>query len=128
MFAEEGETGFRDKEAALLAELTQGRRQVVATGGGVVVRAANRDRLRATGRVVWLTADARTIGQRLQNDPTSAERRPILTVGGLSEIEELLRTREPWYRACADLTVDTTGRTPEEVAREILAHWKMLRE
>jgi shikimate kinase len=123
IFAAEGEAGFRDKEAALLQELCQRRQTVVATGGGVILREANRQRLKA-GWVVWLTADPATIWQRLQADATTAERRPNLTVGGLSEIEELLRVREPLYRACADLVVETTGRTPEQVAEAILAGWR----
>ncbi len=120
LFAEEGEAGFRDKESAVLEELCRGERLVVATGGGVVLREANRARLRAAGRVVWLTADATTISRRLRQDPTTAERRPALTVGGLAEVEELLRVREPLYRASANLIVDTVGRTPEEVAEAIL--------
>src|SRR6516225_5630423 len=52
IFADEGEAGFRDKEAAVLVDLCRGRRQVVATGGGVVLRPENRARLRAAGRLV----------------------------------------------------------------------------
>ena len=121
IFAEEGEAGFRDKEAAILEELCRGERLVVATGGGIVLREDNRRRLRAAGRVVWLTADAMTIWRRLQEDPTTGARRPTLTVGGLAEVEELLRVREPLYRECADLTVSTDGRTPEEIVAAILA-------
>jgi shikimate kinase len=121
IFAEEGEAGFREHEAAVLEELCRCPRQVVATGGGVVLRAANRARLRAAGRVVWLTADAATIWARLQGDPATAERRPALTVGGLAEVEELLRVREPLYRACADLIVDTAERSPEEIVAHILS-------
>src|SRR5262245_22037300 len=65
IFAEEGEAGFRDKEAALLDELCQCRQTVVATGGGVVLRPANRERLRGAGTAVWLTADAQTLWARL---------------------------------------------------------------
>jgi shikimate kinase len=121
IFAEEGEAGFRDKEAAVLEALCQRPRLVVATGGGVILREANRGRLRATGRVIWLTADAQTIWSRLQQDPATSERRPALTVGGLAEVEELLRVREPLYRSCADLVIDTVGRSPEEVVAHILS-------
>jgi shikimate kinase len=124
IFAEEGEAGFRDKEAAILAELCQQQDQVIATGGGMVLRPENRRRLRDAGRVVWLTADARTLWQRLQQDATTVERRPNLTVGGLAEIEELLHAREPLYRACAHMVVATAQRTAEEVAAEILAGWQ----
>lgn len=116
IFDAEGEAGFRDRETAILETVCQFDRHVIATGGGVILRPENRERLRAAGRVVWLTADVHTLWQRLQTDDRTAERRPALTVGGLAEIEELLRRREPWYRACADEVVDTVGRSPEEVA------------
>jgi shikimate kinase len=122
IFATEGEAGFRDKEADLLEELCRRRRHVVATGGGIVLRAENRERLMASGRVVWLAADADTIWARIQQDATTAERRPVLTVGGRDEVEELLRVRTPWYRACAELTVETAGRTPEAIVHEIRTH------
>jgi shikimate kinase len=120
IFAEEGEAGFRDREAALLEDLGRLSRHVVATGGGMVLREENRRRLRETGQVVWLTADGPTIWQRLWGDASTAERRPNLTVGGLAEVEDLLRQRLPLYAACADWTIDTTGRTPEEVVDAIM--------
>jgi shikimate kinase len=122
IFAEEGEAGFRDKEAAVLAELCGRTRLVLATGGGVVLRPENRERLKQAGPVIWLTADPQTILARMENDASTAERRPALTAsGGLQEIEELLRLREPLYRECASLTVDTTSRTAAEVVETILA-------
>jgi shikimate kinase len=121
IFASEGEAGFRAKESAVLAELCRVRQHVIATGGGVVLREDNRILLRQTGRVVWLTADAVTLWERLQADPTTDERRPPLSVGGLAEIEQTLRMREPFYRACADWIVSTVGRSPEEVAASICA-------
>lgn len=118
IFASDGELGFRAMEADLLAELAGGERQVIACGGGVILREDNRARLQA-GVCVWLTADAETIWQRLQTDPTTAQRRPPLTVGGKTEIEELLERRDPLYRACADVQVNTVGRKPEDVVAEI---------
>ena len=122
IFAQEGEAGFRLREGMLLEELCRRTRHVIATGGGVVLNEANRQRMRQSGLVVWLTADAATLWQRLQSDPATAERRPALTVGGLAEIEELMRVREPLYRDCADFAVDTTERSPDEVADIILSH------
>jgi shikimate kinase len=124
LFQEEGEAGFRAREAALLEELCQGQRLVIATGGGVVLRPENRERLRAAGRVVWLTADPTTLWDRLRADETTAEQRPNLTVGGLTEVEEILRVREALYRTCAHLAVSTAGRAPEEVVDAILARWE----
>jgi shikimate kinase len=123
IFAEEGEAGFRAREEVILAELCELRRHVIATGGGVVLRETNRERLRQAGRVVWLTGDPATLWQRLHADPCTPERRPALTVGGQAEIEEVLGRREPLYQACADCTVSTAGHTPEEVADFILAQW-----
>jgi shikimate kinase len=121
IFAAEGEAGFRDREAAVLEELCRCQRHVIATGGGVILREDNRRRLRSAGAVVWLTADAETIWQRLQADATTADRRPVLTVGGLAEVHELLQRREPLYRDCACWSVDTAARSPAEVAQAILA-------
>jgi len=125
IFASQGEAAFRALEADVLEVLCRRRRHVVATGGGVVVGPANRERLRAAGRVVWLTADAATLWQRLQRDATTVDRRPDLSTGGLAEVEQLLAAREPFYRACADLCLDTAGQGPETVVRVILAHWNL---
>jgi shikimate kinase len=123
IFADEGETGFREKEQTILAEICKGGRQVVATGGGVILRKENRDQLRAAGKAVWLRADPETIWQRLQACRTTAERRPPLTVGGLEEIRELLEHRQPLYEQCADWIIDTAGRSPAEVAE---AAWHLI--
>ncbi len=116
VFASEGEAGFRLRESAVLEELCRRKNHIIATGGGVVLAASNRERLKQSGHVVWLTANPETILRRIESDPTTAARRPTLSVGGLAEIEQLLIVREPWYRACADLIVETADRSPEEIA------------
>jgi len=121
IFETEGETRFRDLESEILQELLQRGPAVVAAGGGVVLRESNRQRMRAAQKVVWLTADVETLWQRLQGDDATWGRRPNLIAGGRTEIEELLRQRESLYGACADLSVNTTGRTPGEIVGEILA-------
>ncbi len=119
IFANEGEAGFRDKEAAVLADLCALRPCVVATGGGVLLRESNRRLMRASGRAIWLTASVDTLWQRIRDDETTAERRPALTVGGRAEIEEILRLREPLYRQYADYIVDTTAKTVPDIVAEI---------
>jgi shikimate kinase len=119
LFASEGEAGFRLRESAVLEELCRRKNHIIATGGGVVLAAGNRERLKQSGRVIWLTADPETIRRRIESDPSTAARRPVLSVGGLAEIEQLLTVREPWYRACADLIVETTDRSPEEIAEAV---------
>jgi shikimate kinase len=120
IFVEDGEAGFRRMEDELLEELCRRKQHIVATGGGAILRAANRDRLRAAGVCIWLTADPQTIADRLEADPTTKIRRPNLALGGLAEIEDLLKMREPLYRACAHWTIDTVKRTPNQVAEIIL--------
>jgi shikimate kinase len=120
IFAEEGESGFRQKESAMLEEFIGLDKHVLATGGGIVLNPQNRERLRMSGLVFCLTADPPVLHQRLEADSRTAESRPALTVGGLAEIEQLLRIREPLYRECAHWIVDTSNRTPEEVTEVIL--------
>jgi shikimate kinase len=121
VFAEEGEAGFRRRESEVLEDLCRRGRHVIATGGGVVLSADNRARLRAAGPVVWLTADAETVWERLRADAATAERRPALMVGGLAEVRQLLQARERFYREVAHCAVETAGRSPEEVAELVLA-------
>jgi shikimate kinase len=119
VFAEEGEPAFRDFEQRELARLVTREQLVLATGGGVVVRPENRELLQGVsqrgGRVVWLRASPETIHERMSRDGTTAARRPNLTAaGGLNEIIQVLRQRMPWYAQCADATLDTEDKTPEQ--------------
>lgn len=123
IFADEGEPAFRDREAHALAELTRRDRLVLAAGGGAILREQNRLALRQSGKVVWLQARAETIQRRVAADETSAGRRPNLTSGGLAEIIDLLERRERLYRECADFSVDTEDKSPDEVVQEILDWW-----
>jgi shikimate kinase len=123
IFAVEGEAGFRDREAQNLRELSAQSQSIIATGGGIVLRDDNRLLLKETGFVVWLTAPIDAIAARIAADPSTGARRPNLTVGGTVEIAELLKQREPLYRVCADLEIDTAGRSPEFVVERILTQW-----
>lgn len=124
IFATEGEPSFRDRESAVLRELTQGGVRVLATGGGVVLREENRERIRESGFVVWLTADADTLWERLQTDPVTRERRPNLAGGGLEEVTRMLAVREPLYRGLANLEIPVGELSPEVAADRILAEWR----
>lgn len=119
IFAAEGEGGFRDRESATLRKLAGGSPAVIATGGGVILRAENREVVRTTGTVVWLNAPAELLWNRISFDPTTAARRPNLAGGGLDEVKGLLAVREPLYAATAHAVVDAS-RSPEEVAEAIL--------
>ncbi len=100
IFADAGEPEFRNLESAMLGELIQRNRCVVALGGGAVLREENRRLLSdakksGQGKVIWLQALPETLWQRIQADPTTAARRPNLTAaGGVEEVRRLLGERE----------------------------------
>lgn len=94
IFAAKGESGFREIEAQAAINASRGRGTVIATGGGTVLRDANRRAMRDTGTVVWLQRD-------LSRLPT--EGRPLSDAKG---VEKLYAEREPIYRAAAHLEVD----------------------
>lgn len=118
-----GEAAFRDTEAAVLASTLVAFDGVVATGGGVVLRPENRRVLRESFRpVVWLSAPAAVVRQRLAADPTTAARRPALSGGDpLDEVAAAVIEREPLYRECADHIVDTATAAPAMVAAGVVA-------
>jgi shikimate kinase len=121
IFADEGEAAFRDLEAQVLRELVSFDHHVLSLGGGVVLRAENRASIQSAGPVVWLTARPETIADRMAGDATTASRRPNLTdSGGIEEIRRLIGEREPHYRQCASLQIDTECKSPVEVADEII--------
>jgi len=122
IFATEGETAFRDRETAVLRELAKKPQHVIATGGGVVLRAENRERLMASGFVAWLDATPELVWPRIQTDPLTAERRPTLTTGGFREVVELMAAREPLYRMTAHARFDAAA-SPDVTANAILVAW-----
>ncbi len=124
IFAREGEAGFRRRERQLLAEVADGTARVLATGGGVVLNPANVAILRRSGVVVALTASLPHIMARVAGDQS----RPLLAGDDpAGKAAALLAAREPLYRAAADLAVDTTALTPQEVAAHIAAWYRRAR-
>lgn len=121
IFAEDGEPAFRDTEARVIADLCRRDRLVLAAGGGAPLRPESRQAMRGGGKVVWLTARPETILARMSGDATTAGRRPSLTdKDPLEEIIHVLAGREPIYRESAHVTIDTEGKTPAELAAEIV--------
>jgi shikimate kinase len=120
LFRNEGEDGFRRRETQILTGLCAGERLVIATGGGAVLRDENLSVLRSAGLVVWLTARADVVVARTER--REAER-PLLANRGdkdlLTHILTLLGERGPRYQEAAHLTVDTSDRTPDNIAAEI---------
>ncbi len=121
IFATDGEPEFRRLEWELLAELLQRDRLVIAAGGGAIGNAETRAAMKRAGPVVWLQASADTIEHRLATDPTTGQRRPNLTSsGGRTEIERLLAIREPLYRECATIVLDTEQASTEQLVNIVV--------
>jgi shikimate kinase len=115
IFASQGESAFRALESRLIERLSKKIGCVVATGGGAIVNPQNLEIMKRSGIVVTLTADTETILQRCG----SGEDRPMLQGGDrLVRIRTLLEQRAPAY-AQADIVLDTSSRTIDEVAQDI---------
>jgi shikimate kinase len=115
IFKNFGEPYFRDIETEMIRKLARTKNTVISTGGGAVLRAENMEVLRETGVIFCLCADPETIISRTGG----SKDRPLLNVEDpLAKINELLRTRMPFYEK-AGIIIDTNGKTPLEVAEEI---------
>ncbi len=121
VFAEEGEAAFRDREASAVLSVCRSERQVIATGGGAVLRRENADALRNAALVIWLTARPDVVVARTERRAAS---RPLLTppdgVDLLTHVLTLLGERAPAYQSAAHLVVDTSDRAPDAIAVEII--------
>src|SRR5499426_701613 len=115
IFRDAGEGRFRQLEAETLESLKLKSGDVIATGGGMPCREGRMDALRELGTVVWLDGDVRDLHARASR----IGNRPMLEGRSMDEIEELYRTRQPYYRK-AHLTVDTTGIGADQVVVRIL--------
>jgi shikimate kinase len=125
IFDVEGEQGFRDREQAMLAELCEAQDQVIATGGGAVMRPENRRTLRAGGRVIYLHT---SVEQQLARTARDRNRPLLRTANPGQVLSDLLAIRDPLYREIADLIIETDERPPRLVVLEILARLKGLPE
>lgn len=117
IFDVEGEEGFRQREEAMIAELVNERGIVLATGGGVVMREANRRALAANGLVVYLRT---SIEQQLQRTSKDRQRPLLLNADPERVLRDLMAKRDPLYREIADIVIDTDQRGPKVVVNTIL--------
>jgi shikimate kinase len=102
-FTRHGEDSFRDLEQEVIAELSQHPQAVLATGGGVVLRAANRNALHTRCHVFYLRASPEDLFRRLRHDT----QRPLLQVADpLKKLRDLYRERDPLYRRTAHYVIE----------------------
>lgn len=116
IFAERGEDGFRELESALVRELAASDNMVIATGGGALVNPENRAAF-GNAQLICLDASVDEILSRLNG----AQDRPLLQGDKRARVQELLDARRDAYGAIG-FHVQTDGRTPDEIAREIVNH------
>lgn len=117
-FDREGEEAFRDVEEDVLTSLLQdGSIGVLATGGGAVLRPANRERMRAAAQVVYLKATTEEIMRRVRHDT----KRPLLQVENpQTRLRELYAVRDPLYNQTAHMVIETGRGTVAHVINLIL--------
>lgn len=117
----EGWHAFRRMERSILNQICTADRQVVATGGGVVLDADNVAAMQANGTVIWLSATAETIQKRMLQDKNTGDFRPALTdKGKMAEIEDMLLERNSYYEDASDFIIHTDGIAVNEIAQTII--------
>lgn len=121
IFDYEGEIGFRDREAAMIDELTTLPNTVIATGGGAILREANRVCLRERGYVVLLSVELKEQFRRIAFDT----KRPLLhTEDPEARLRGLMEERAPIYESLAHVEIATDSRRMHHVVSRILRHLK----
>jgi 3-dehydroquinate dehydratase / shikimate dehydrogenase len=126
IFEAEGEAGFRRREVEAVRSAIEMVPAVFSLGGGAVLDHGNVKAIRKVARVVWLSAPAEVLARRVAQDRKSCATRPALTSDKpITEMSEIIRIREPLYRAAADLLVDTSRLDAGEIAHRI-AEWSSI--
>ena len=126
IFEIEGEAGFRQREAAVITELTALQDVVLATGGGAILAPESRRLLAARGTVVYLHAPPESLYERVRQDRS----RPLLaTPDPRARLAALYAERDPLYREVADIVIDTGRQSAQSLARQLLSRleesWKL---
>jgi shikimate kinase len=116
IFLERGEAAFRELERAAVRQALADHYGVLALGGGAILAGETRAAL-AGHTVVYLSVELADAVKRIG----LGQGRPLLTVNPRATLKYLMDQRRPFYAAVATVTVATDGRTPDEVAAEVLA-------
>jgi shikimate kinase len=118
IFDVEGESGFREREAAVIKELSELKRVVLATGGGAMMRPENRDAVTKSGFVIYLNTSVDQQYQRTHKD----RNRPLLQgkKDPYQVLSELYEVRDPVYRTVADLIIETDKKALKTIVRDII--------
>lgn len=116
IFEKNGEEFFRTLETQVSKEISAFDKQIISTGGGIVLKEKNLEYLKQNGVVFYLKTSVNTLLKRLEGDNT----RPLLKTDDVKKkLENMLEIRGKLYEK-ADVTIETDKLTPEETAKEIL--------
>ncbi len=118
IFDVEGESGFRDRESAVISELSELKNIVLATGGGAMMRPENRDAVTKKGFVIYLNTSVDQQFHRTHKD----KNRPLLQgdKDAFLVLSELYEVRDPIYRSVADLVIDTDKKALKNIVKDIV--------
>jgi len=118
IFDVEGESGFRDRESAVINELSELKRAVLATGGGAMMRPENRDAVTKSGYVIYLNTSVDQQFHRTHKD----KNRPLLQGqnDAYKVLSDLYELRDPIYRSVADLVIDTDKKALKNIVKDIV--------
>ncbi|PYL44691.1 MAG: shikimate kinase [Verrucomicrobia bacterium] len=123
IFSKYGEQVFREIETQALREMAPAKQTIIATGGGIVVRKENMHLLKQLGIVVWLDCNEETLFERAWRSGN----RPLLRAENPREaFARMLQARLPLYAKIAQIRVDTSMLTDEEVAVAIVSKLRKL--
>lgn len=118
IFASRGETVFREMEISATKEIAEVNNQVISCGGGIILNKINMDRLKEKSVVVYLEVNPDEIMARMQSQQVE---KPVLNdPGNPDEIKRLFDFREPFYRAYADIVINSTALSAEKTADQII--------
>jgi len=123
IFSKYGEANFREAETEVLRELTISKQAIIVTGGGIVLREENLGSLKRLGIVVWLDGNEGTLFQRASRGAN----RPLLKGDDPRKaFSQMLQARLPLYAKMANIRIDTSVLTDEEVAVALLSKVRRL--
>ncbi|MFC1961805.1 shikimate kinase [Chloroflexota bacterium] len=118
IFQKDGEIVFRALEIEATKEVVRKENTIIACGGGIVLNQINVDRLKQESIIIYLTATPKVILKRTSAQP---EKRPLLhTISKPSQVSRFLQFRHPFYERAADITIDTSELSINEVAERVI--------
>jgi len=119
IFSENGEAKFREYEIEACRKAAELKKTVISCGGGIVLNKVNIENLKKTCHIVLLTASPKEIYNRVMID--GKETRPLIDKEDpMKEIESALKQREPYYNISAEIVINTTDKTIDEIMEEII--------